>query len=108
MEKWSFRRYPGGPGFAGRWGADECGGQGAAMNIGMLWFDNDPRASLDIKIQSAAEYYRNKYGRVPDICFVHPSMLPHATDQRIIIEGGMEVKTSKQLLINHLWIGCEQ
>ncbi len=48
------------------------------MNIGMLWFDNDPKADLAVKIKRAAQYYRNKYGKTPTLCFVHPSMLPGA------------------------------
>ncbi len=27
------------------------------MNIGMLWFDNDPKADLEAKITGAAGYY---------------------------------------------------
>ena len=45
------------------------------MNVGMLWFDNDPKSNLDAKIERAADYYRGKYGKVPTLCFVHPSML---------------------------------
>lgn len=48
------------------------------MKIGMLWFDNDPKTGLEIKIERAATYYRNKYGKNPTLCFVHPSMLPEA------------------------------
>jgi hypothetical protein len=46
------------------------------MNIGMLWFDNDPKKKLDVKIERAATYYREKYGKMPTVCFVHPSMVP--------------------------------
>ena len=45
------------------------------MHIGMLWFDNDPRTTLSVKIQKAMEYYSKKFGRTPDLCLVHPSML---------------------------------
>jgi len=45
------------------------------MHSGMLWFDNDPKTALTTKIEKAAGYYRQKYGRNPDLCLVHPSML---------------------------------
>jgi len=45
------------------------------MNVGMLWFDNDPHTSLLGKVQRAVEYYRRKYGREPNLCLVHPTML---------------------------------
>ena len=44
------------------------------MHTGMLWFDNSQTA-LNIKIQKAVDYYHKKYGRTPDLCLVHPSML---------------------------------
>ncbi len=43
------------------------------MNIGMLWFDNDPKADLSAKIVRASVYYRDKYGQAPNLCLVHPS-----------------------------------
>ena len=51
------------------------------MDTGMLWFDNDPRKDLNTKINLAADYYFKKYGRKPDLCFVHPSMLSAEPDQ---------------------------
>jgi hypothetical protein len=28
------------------------------MNVGMLWFDNDPHTALAAKVDCAADYYR--------------------------------------------------
>ena len=90
------------------------------MNVGMLWFDNDAKTDLDGKIERAAVYYRTKYGRVPTLCFVHPSMLPSLQAEGIEIEktgdkdqsmpvkiksGGIEVRANRSVLPNHLWIG---
>ena len=75
------------------------------MNIGMLWFDNDPRASLDVKVERAIAYYHNKYNRNPTMCFVHPNMLPENND--ITQSGGIEVRTSRSVLPNHFWIGMK-
>lgn len=71
------------------------------MNIGMLWFDNDPKTDLQAKIARAAEYYARKYGQAPDLCYVHPSMLP-AEPARA---GKIEVKTNRSVLPHHFWIG---
>lgn len=78
------------------------------MNIGMLWFDNDPKAEIQIKIERAAVYYVKKYGKNPNLCFVHPSMLRSApTDQpeKLMKNGAIEVRTSRSVLPNHFWIG---
>lgn len=71
------------------------------MNVGMLWFDNDPKTDLKAKIERAALYYRNKYGKKPNLCFVHPSMLPgdHEKPKEI------EIRTTRSVLPNHFWIG---
>jgi len=78
------------------------------MNIGMLWFDNDAKTDLGQKIQRAAIYYAQRYGKQPDLCYVHPSMAPElgrGRDSLSIDCGGIEVKTTKSVLPNHLWIG---
>lgn len=71
------------------------------MDIGMLWFDNDPKLDLPAKIQQAASYYHKKYGRQPTLCFVHPSMLAESGEK----PQGIEVKPHQMVLPNHLWLG---
>lgn len=74
------------------------------MKTGMLWYDDDPKSDLGDKIVRAASYYQRKYGRVPDLCFVHPSMLGEAPPK----PNGIEVRTNRQILPNHLWIGIHE
>jgi hypothetical protein len=74
----------------------------------MLWFDNDSRAELPVKIERAAQYYRAKYGKIPNVCFVHPSMLNTEISEnqnKTFIRGEIELRTSKSVLPNHFWIG---
>lgn len=83
------------------------------MNIGMLWFDNDPKAEINTKIERAASYYRNKYGKSPNLCFVHPTMV-HSQDAgfpndqqpvQAVKPSAIEVRTSRSVLPNHFWLG---
>jgi hypothetical protein len=77
--------------------------------------------NLDMKVERAANYYRNKYGKVPTLCFIHPSMMPAGTqtpkngnsadhapkstaDERYIC-GGIEIRGNRSVLPNHFWIG---
>jgi hypothetical protein len=71
------------------------------MDTGMLWFDNDPKVDLYDKIIRAATYYKNKYGKTPDLCYVHPSMLNEKRQR----SQGIEIRTHRQVLPNHLWLG---
>lgn len=75
------------------------------MKIGMLWFDNDPKADLPTKINRAASYYQNKYGQRPDLVFVHPTMLGAAASRS---QNNIEVRPNRSVLPNHLWIGIHE
>ncbi len=80
------------------------------MNIGMLWFDNDPKTEISSKIDRAASYYRNKYGRAPNLCFVHPSMIgsaPSTNGKSAARNGEIEVRTLASIRPNHFWIGVD-
>ena len=77
------------------------------MHTGMLWFDNSQTA-LNIKIQKAVEYYHKKYGRTPDLCLVHPSMLDtQEKNQRTVEINKLTVRPYRPVLPGHIWIGIE-
>jgi len=73
------------------------------MTIGMLWFDNDPKKSLEDKIRGAASYYKTKYGPTPTLCFVHPIMVDK--DSPVEAVDGMPVRTNRSVMPNHVWVG---
>ncbi len=74
------------------------------MNIGMMWFDDNPKTSLKVKVNEAAEHYREKYGRNPDMCLVNPAMLAEPQMQ----EGKVVVRALRSILPGHLWIGVDE
>ncbi len=72
------------------------------MHTGMLWFD-DTLSTLDTKIKKASEYYKKKYGRAPDLCLVHPSMM-----QGSVVESEkITVRAYRPVLPGHMWVGVE-
>ena len=75
------------------------------MDIGMLWFDDNPAVNIAEKITKAASYYASKYGRRPNICFVHPGTLSNELKSNI---GGIEIKASRTILRHHFWLGIQQ
>lgn len=84
------------------------------MNMGMLWFDNDPKTTLAAKVIRAVQYYTEKYGRVPNLCLVHPTALTSlssmATSPKIGERdlGGVVIRPYRPVLPGHLWIGIEE
>jgi hypothetical protein len=74
------------------------------MNAGMMWFDNDPKTPLAAKVIKAVQYYTNKYGRVPNLCLINPSMLP----EKAVEIASITVRPYRPVLPGHLWIGIEE
>jgi hypothetical protein len=72
------------------------------MDVGMMWFDPDPRAGLGDKIERAAAYYRGKYGCTPTLCYVHPATAGVGSPPAV---NGVEVRTTRSVLPNHYWLG---
>jgi hypothetical protein len=73
------------------------------MEIGMLWFDDSAR-TLPEKIQRAAAYYAEKYGRSPTLCLVNPAGLNEAEGDL----GGVHVRAARSVMPHHLWIGVDE
>ena len=72
------------------------------MEIGMLWYDGDPSRGMDEKVDRAATYYRNKYGRSPNLCLIHPQT---AGQSVMDSNGKIEVQVSSLVLLDHFWVG---
>jgi hypothetical protein len=78
------------------------------MNTGLMWFDNDPYSTLAAKIGRASDYYRQKFGRLPELCLVSPSMLSGEQDVACPGQKHMTVRAYRALLPGHFWIGIEE
>ena len=73
------------------------------MQAGMMWFDNDKQTSLIAKVNKAAEYYRKKYGRSPNLCMVNPSML----NEKDASDANIAIRPYQPIVTGHLWIGID-
>lgn len=72
------------------------------MNVGMLWLDDDRKRSLDEKVSRAVEYYREKYGRMPEMCLVNTGML---TEEKQV--GKVSVQPIANILPHYFWLGMK-
>jgi hypothetical protein len=70
--------------------------------IGMLWFDADPKKSLEDKIAEAAAAYRAKYGTEPTHCLAHP------VETGATAPLGIALEFSRSIRPNHLLIGVKE
>jgi len=79
------------------------------MDTGMMWFDNDPKKTLDAKVLQAADYYRHKYGHSPDICLVNPGSLgQNGAQAEPLLAGKIIIKPFRSVMPGHLWIGVDE
>ncbi|MGB7511666.1 MAG: hypothetical protein WBP54_10300 [Pelodictyon phaeoclathratiforme] len=76
--------------------------------IGLLWFENDPKKSFETIIKEAADYYKNKYGKDPNMVVVNPDQSPSREDDDPFVVYGVSVKSSVSVLRHHYWIGVSQ
>lgn len=72
------------------------------MDIGMLWYDADPKRPLAEKVQRAVDYYRAKYDQQPTECHVHPSMLEAGVTTTA---AGLRLRPNRSVIKNHFWLG---
>lgn len=79
---------------------------GDAMKIGMLWRDADSKRTLADKLQRAVHYYRDKYGAMPNTCYVNAGMLPTGALPGFMIDG-IKMVASRYQMMDNFWIGVE-
>lgn len=70
----------------------------SVMAWGMLWYDGDPKRSMEEKVELAAARYQEKYGEWPNTCFVKD-------DLGELMVKGCKVIGNSSVLRNHLWLG---
>lgn len=70
------------------------------MKVGMMWLDTDKQRTLEEKVKRAADYYRDKYGRLPEVCLVNDRLL---SDEKKV--GRVMVQPGKAVLPGHFWLG---
>jgi hypothetical protein len=74
------------------------------MREGLLWYDDNPKLPLAAKIREAVRRYRDKFGRSPDLCFVHPDTLADSAE----LPNFITVATRATIGPNNFWVGVKR
>lgn len=72
------------------------------MQVGMLWLDDDKKRPFDEKVLRAASYYKEKYGRLPQLCAVNQSAL--SEEKKV---GKISVVPDRTIQPHYFWLGIE-
>jgi hypothetical protein len=82
------------------------------MDIGLLWYDGDPKRPLEDKIGLAAARYHEKYGRWPNTCYVHPWAVGDQGKDGLDVafrspapSALIRVLSAPNILLHHFWLG---
>jgi hypothetical protein len=73
------------------------------MEWGLLWFDDNRKTAFAKRVKAAARHYRDRFGRAPDTCYVHPTVL----SQVDTMPKGIDVLESTHIQPDHFWIGLK-
>lgn len=80
------------------------GSSATAVSLGWLWFDDDPKTSLDEKVGLAAARFRQKFGHQPRLCYVSERAL--AGQDRAA--GALQVRGAGNVLPGHFLFVVEE
>ena len=69
------------------------------MEEGLLWYDADVKRPVAQKIDAAVNRYRERFGRGPNCCHVHPD--------EVVAYAGVQVLASPRILRHHYWVGVD-
>jgi hypothetical protein len=76
----------------------------AAVNLGWLWFDDDPKTSLEEKVSQASARFRQKFGRAPRVCYVSLTALGETQPA----PGPVQVQGASNVLRGHFLFVVEE
>ncbi len=79
-------------------------GISTAVNLGWLWFDDDPKTSLDEKVTLASTRFRQKFGRLPRVCYVSQKVLGDLQ----LAPSHVQVRTASNVLPGHFLFVVEE
>ena len=80
------------------------------MDIGLLWFDNDPKSELEEKIRRAAGHYRKKYGEPANMVMANTATLAEQSSlsppfEIELDDMALKVVAAGNVLPHHFWVG---
>lgn len=71
------------------------------MDIGMLWYSDDRKQTVEQKVMQAAVFYSRKYGLQATECHIHPRTLGAGPDH----VGLVRLVADSTIVQDHFWLG---
>lgn len=74
------------------------------MAVGLLWYDAGKGKNWEAELRAAARRYREKFGRAPTVCYVHPQLLQGKKEVEV---AGVRVVARHTVLPHHFLVAEE-
>lgn len=75
------------------------------MQAGLLWYDSEPSRTIAAKAAAAAERFQEKFGIIPDTCYVSSKLLKDGEEVIPFHDGKLRLVPANNILQHHFWIG---
>jgi hypothetical protein len=72
------------------------------LKVGLLWFDDDLKRPLAVKLDEAVERYEERFGTRPTLVHLHP------TQAEGLVHGWLRVLGDAHLRRNHFLLGMDE
>lgn len=72
-----------------------------------VWYDDNPKKTVNAKIDEAVLRYKQKFGKAPSICKLNEKMQGEDVNLSENQVAGVKVQPAKNIPQNYFWIGNE-
>jgi len=73
------------------------------MDIGLLWYDDSPKKTLEVKIAEASVRYQQRFNAIPNVCHIHGN-----GDEARTVVGKIAIVYTPVIRPNYYWLGVEE
>ncbi|HEV7129826.1 MAG TPA: hypothetical protein VGN32_20505 [Ktedonobacterales bacterium] len=77
------------------------------IQLGVLWFDDDPKRPLAQKVEQAVVRYRERLGRAPDLCQLNPAQAAALATQKAAGLPALRLVADASVRPNYFLVGSE-
>jgi len=75
--------------------------------MGMLWFDNDPKTTLEQKVVNALKHHVTRFGRAAEIVVINPKNADGVDLAELSKSCNIIIKAARYVTSQHMIVGFE-
>ena len=76
--------------------------------MGMLWFDNDPKTTIEQKVLNALKHHVTRFGRDAEVVVVNPKNADGINLAELSKNCNVIIKAARYVTSQHMIVGFEE